>query len=61
MEPRKATVKEVRDFFHSPDRPMALPEMKEEWIGKDARPEKKLTEKDKEDIMNGIGDGSLTY
>lgn len=43
-----ATLKEIMAFFG-----MAPSEMTKEW--------KSLTDKDKEQIKNGIGDGSLTY
>ena len=43
-----ASIKEVKEFFG-----MTLPEMKAEWIP--------LPEKDKKEIMEGIGNGSLTY
>lgn len=46
----KATVKEVKDFFG-----MDLPTMKKEWITGG------LSDKDKDQIMTGIGDGTLTY
>jgi hypothetical protein len=44
----KATVKDVKEFFG-----MDLPEMKREWIP--------LPAADKEQIMKGIGDGTLDY
>ncbi len=62
-----ATVKEVREFFNTPERKMDLPAMREEWLGKDAEgnvitdPTKVLTKEDKEQILAGLGDGSLTY
>ena len=53
----KGTVKDVKDFFG-----MGLPEMKAEWIGKEETdPTKILTEKDKEQILNGLGDKTLNY
>lgn len=45
-----ATVKEVKDFFG-----MTLAEMKKEWINGNLTPE------DKRQIMEGIGDGTLSY
>jgi hypothetical protein len=60
--PVKPTVKHVRDFFG-----MNLTSMKEEWMGKDSDgqpitdPSKVLTELDKEQLMNGIANGTLTY
>lgn len=41
-------LKMVREFFG-----MTLAEMKSEWVP--------LSEKDKEDIFQGINDGTLTY
>lgn len=46
----KATVKDVKEFFG-----MTLTEMKNEWV------KGGLTAEDKEQIMVGIGNGSLTY
>ena len=46
----KAGVKEVKEFFG-----MGLAEMKAEWINGG------LTDKDKNDILTGLGDGSLNY
>lgn len=57
-----ATVKQVKEFFDTPERPMTLKEMKAEWIGSDeSDPTKKLTDEDKRQIMEGIGNGSLNY
>ena len=58
----KATVKAVKDFFG-----LSLPEMKQEWMGKNADgtlngdASKVLTAADKEQILSGLGDGTLTY
>jgi hypothetical protein len=51
-------VKLVKEFFG-----MSLPEMKSEWIQRDLAEidPKKLTDKDKEELASGIGNGSLTY
>lgn len=49
-EERKATVKEVKDYFG-----MSLTEMKAEWV------QGGLTAEDKEQIMTGIGNGTRTY
>jgi hypothetical protein len=45
---------------------MNLTEMKREWIGKDGNwaetdPTKKLTDEDKEQLSQGIEDGTLSY
>lgn len=62
-----ASVKDVREFFNTPERPMTLKEMKTEWLGKDdlgtplTDPSKILTKEDKEQILAGLGDGTLTY
>lgn len=45
-----ATLKEIKDFFG-----MTLPEMKKEWTGG------KLTDKDKKELAEGIGNGTFTY
>jgi hypothetical protein len=50
----KATVKDVKEFFG-----MTLGEMKDEWMGKGDGP--KLSDQDKQDLMEGIGNGTLTY
>jgi hypothetical protein len=63
----EATVKQVKEFFHTPERPMTLKEMKTEWMGKDETgqpntdPKVILTADDKAQILAGLGDGSLTY
>jgi len=44
----EASIKDVMDYFK-----MTPKEMTKEW--------KALSDKDKLDIKNGIGDGSLTY
>lgn len=46
----KATIKDVKEFFG-----MNLSEMKAEWM------QGGLTNQDKEDLMKGIGNGTLTY
>lgn len=46
----KATVKDVKEFFG-----MTLAEMKEEWI------KGGLSDEDKNQIQEGIGNGTLTY
>jgi hypothetical protein len=61
------TVKQVREFFNVPERKMGLPEMKTEWIGKDengiplTNPNKVLTLEDKDQLLAGLADGTLTY
>ena len=50
MADKKASVKDIKDFFG-----MTLGDMKKEWTGGH------LTEKDKAELSQGIGDGSLTY
>jgi hypothetical protein len=52
---KPAGVKEIKEFFHTDERPMRLPEMKAEWVNGG------LTEQDRAEIAQGIGDGSLTY
>lgn len=52
----KATVKDIKEFFA-----MGMAEFKTEWIGTDRPVHLKLTDKDKADIAEGIGNGSLTY
>ena len=47
-------MKEVREFFHTPERPMTLADMKREWVHE-------LSPEEREEIALGIGDGSLTY
>lgn len=44
----EATTKDVKNFFG-----MSLQEMKDEWLT--------LPQKDREDILKGLGDGSLNY
>jgi hypothetical protein len=69
-----ATVKQIKEFFHDPNasgtdpvtgnvgRPMGLPQMKAEWIGSDEHDSaKKLTDEDKRQLAEGIGNGTLTY
>lgn len=48
-----ATVKTVREFFDSTARPMTLGDMKREWIP--------MAKVDKDQILKGLSDGSLTY
>lgn len=51
-------IKQVKEFFG-----MNLAQMKDEWIQKelpDGDP-KKLTEADKAQLLEGIGNGTLTY
>jgi len=43
-----ANVKQIKDYFE-----MSLPEFKREWLA--------LPEKDRKEIAEGIGNGSLTY
>lgn len=43
-----SSLKKVREFFG-----MTLPEMKKEWVP--------LPAKDKDEILKGLADGSLTY
>ena len=50
MADTKATIKDVKEYFG-----MSLPEMKKEWM------QGGLTDKDKAELMQGIGDGTLTY
>lgn len=52
----EASVKDVRDFFE-----MTMPEMKREWMGVGEDPSKKLTDEDKKQLKEGIGNGTLTY
>lgn len=47
----QATLKQVTDYFRLPGQ--TLKGFTEEW--------KALSEKDKEDLKNGIGNGTLTY
>lgn len=56
--PETTPVKVIKEFFG-----MNLAEMRDEWIQKDLPPgdPRKLTEKDKQDLITGIGNGSLTY
>lgn len=51
----EATLKAVREFFHTDARPMALADFRKEWT------QGGLTEQDKAQIRAGIGDGTLTY
>ena len=44
----EATTKDVKNFFG-----MSLQEMKDEWLT--------LPQKDREDILKGLGDGTLNY
>lgn len=46
----KATLMQVRDFFG-----MKTTEMRDEWT------KGNLTQKDKDELMEGIGNGTLTY
>jgi len=52
---KPAGVKEIKEFFDSPERPMGLHEMKAEWV------KGGLSEQDRAEIAGGIGDGTLTY
>lgn len=56
--PSATPVKVVKEFFE-----MNLKEMKEEWIQADMPTDdpRKLTAEDKEQLAEGIGNGSLTY
>jgi len=45
---KKATIKEIKDFFG-----MTMPEMKNQWTP--------MPDKVKDEIRTGIGNGSLTY
>jgi hypothetical protein len=59
----QATVKQVKEYFDTTERPMKLAEMRIEWVAADlpiGHPQK-LTDEDKTQIMDGIGDGSFTY
>lgn len=51
----EATLKQVREFFDTPARPMALADFRKEWQNGG------LTEQDKAEIRAGIGDGTLNY
>lgn len=46
----KANIKVIKEFFA-----MGMAEFKREWV------EGGLTDKDKEEIAEGIGNGTLTY
>lgn len=46
--PKKATLKDVREYFG-----MKLPEMKSEWVP--------MSQEDKDQILTGLGDGTETY
>lgn len=46
-------LKLVREFFDTEKRPMTLVQMKAEWVP--------MPEKDKQEIIQGLTDGSLTY
>lgn len=48
-------LKLVKEFFHTEARPMTLKEMKDEWTNGG------LTPKDKDQITQGLTDGTLTY
>jgi hypothetical protein len=50
-----ATLKEVREFFDTLARPMALKDFRAEWQNGG------LTDQDKAELRAGIGNGSLTY
>jgi hypothetical protein len=52
---KPAGVKEIKEFFGTDERPMGLAEMKAEWV------KGGLTDQDRAEIAQGIGDGSLTY
>lgn len=52
-EATAANIKQVREFFTHPDRPLSLTEFKNDWG--------QMTDQDKDQIKNGIGNGSLTY
>lgn len=47
------TIKDIMAFFHSDARPMTAKEMTREW--------KPLSQESKDQIRNGIADGTLTY
>lgn len=51
----EATLKMVREFFHTDARPMALADFRKEWT------QGGLTEDDKREIREGIGNGTLNY
>lgn len=46
-------LKMVRDFFNTEARPMRLQDMKTEWTP--------MPQADKDQIIQGLKDGSLTY
>lgn len=50
MSDRKATLKEAKEFFE-----MSIGEFRDEWT------KGGLTIEDKDQILTGIGNGSLTY
>ena len=52
---RQTDLKAVKEYFNTPERPMTLPDMKAEWV------KGGLTDQDRAEIAEGIGDGSLTY
>lgn len=52
-EPVPATLKEMREFFDTPERPMNGATFRQEFA--------ELSTEDKLTIRAGIGDGSLTY
>ena len=47
------TLKDIMAYFSTESRPMGPKEMTREWKG--------LTDQDKKDIKDGLGNGSLTY
>jgi hypothetical protein len=55
-------LKLIRDYFHTDARPMKLADMQTEWTGKGVSdPKKVLTAADKEQLIAGLTDGTLTY
>lgn len=48
-----ATLKEIREYFNTPARPMATTDMKKEWVP--------LSAAEKLQFQKGLADGSLTY
>jgi hypothetical protein len=55
VEKKRATLKEVREFFNTEGHPMSLTDMKNEWTNGG------LTKDEKLSIQEGIADGSFTY
>lgn len=48
-----ATLKQIGDYFRQGDKSYTLKGFADDW--------KLLSDKDKEDLKKGIGDGTLTY